>query len=169
QSPDPAQPVGPAQPAGPARPVDGPVVVTLGPLAPALDALAAHDGDAVVLGSGDPGFFGIVRALRERGLDCAVWPAVSSVALAFARARLPWDDAVVVSAPGRGGGRAGRLAAAAAGRRVPGHHGRAHHRVLPSGGGRPRLDRPKRGAGPRRPARPGRDHDIGANRFAPKS
>ena len=91
----------PPRPTGPAQPVDGPVIVTLGPLAPALDALAAHDGDAVVLASGDPGFFGIVRALRERGLDCAVWPAVSSVALAFARARLPWDDAMVVSAHGR--------------------------------------------------------------------
>ncbi len=78
-----------------------PRVITLGPLRPALDALAAHDGDAVVLASGDPGFFGIVRALRERGLDCVVLPATSSVALAFARAGLPWDDAVVVSAHGR--------------------------------------------------------------------
>ena len=78
-----------------------PRVIVLGPLRPALDALAAHDGDAVVLASGDPGFFGIVRALRERGLDCAVLPAISSVALAFARAGLPWDDAVVVSAHGR--------------------------------------------------------------------
>jgi precorrin-6B C5,15-methyltransferase / cobalt-precorrin-6B C5,C15-methyltransferase len=76
-------------------------VVVMGPLRPALDALAAHDGDAVVLASGDPGFFGIVRALRERGLDCVVLPAVSSVALAFARAGLPWDDALVVSAHGR--------------------------------------------------------------------
>jgi precorrin-6Y C5,15-methyltransferase (decarboxylating) len=73
----------------------------LGELAPALDALAGHDGDAVVLASGDPGFFGIVRALRARGLACTVIPAVSSVALAFARAGLPWDDAVVVSAHGR--------------------------------------------------------------------
>jgi precorrin-6B C5,15-methyltransferase / cobalt-precorrin-6B C5,C15-methyltransferase len=73
----------------------------LGELAPALAALAAHEGDAVVLASGDPGFFGIVRALRERGLDCTVLPAVSSVALVFARAALPWDDAVVVSAHGR--------------------------------------------------------------------
>ena len=78
-----------------------PRVIALGPLRPALDALAAHDGDAVVLASGDPGFFGIVRALRERGLDCVVLPATSSVALAFARAGLPWDDAVVVSAHGR--------------------------------------------------------------------
>ncbi|HEY1820638.1 MAG TPA: precorrin-6y C5,15-methyltransferase (decarboxylating) subunit CbiE [Trebonia sp.] len=77
------------------------VVVELGPLDPALETLAGHDGDAVVLASGDPGFFGILRALRERGLDCAVRPAVSSVALAFARAGLSWDDAQVVSAHGR--------------------------------------------------------------------
>ncbi|HEV3066918.1 MAG TPA: precorrin-6y C5,15-methyltransferase (decarboxylating) subunit CbiE [Streptosporangiaceae bacterium] len=75
--------------------------MVLGELAPALDALAAHQGDAVVLASGDPGFFGIVRALGERGLDCTVLPAVSCVALAFARAGLPWDDAAVVSAHGR--------------------------------------------------------------------
>jgi precorrin-6Y C5,15-methyltransferase (decarboxylating) len=75
--------------------------IVLGELAPALDALAAHDGDAVILASGDPGFFGIVRALRERGLTFTVLPAVSSVALAFARAGLAWDDAVVVSAHGR--------------------------------------------------------------------
>jgi len=75
--------------------------VVLGELAPALDALAAHDGNAVVLASGDPGFFGIVRALRERGLAAVVLPAVSSIALAFARAGLPWDDAVVVSVHGR--------------------------------------------------------------------
>ena len=48
--------------------------VVLGELAPALDALAAHEGDAVVLASGDPGFFGIVRALRERGLAAVVLP-----------------------------------------------------------------------------------------------
>jgi precorrin-6Y C5,15-methyltransferase (decarboxylating) len=76
-------------------------VVELGPLDPALKALAGHRGDAVVLASGDPGFFGILRSLRERGLEYAVRPAVSSVALAFARAGLPWDDAQVVSAHGR--------------------------------------------------------------------
>ncbi|CAM5236665.1 hypothetical protein SGLAM104S_05648 [Streptomyces glaucescens] len=57
----------------------------------------------MVLASGDPGFFGIVRALAERfgteRLD--VRAGVSSVAAAFARAGLPWDDAVVVSAHGR--------------------------------------------------------------------
>jgi len=75
--------------------------VVLGELGPALDALAAHEGDAVVLASGDPGFFGIVRALRERDLKFTVLPAVSSVAMAFARAGLTWDDAAVVSAHGR--------------------------------------------------------------------
>jgi precorrin-6Y C5,15-methyltransferase (decarboxylating) len=75
--------------------------VVLGELGPALDALAAHEGDAVVLASGDPGFFGIVRALRQRGLAVVVLPAVSAVALAFARAGLPWDDAAVVSTHGR--------------------------------------------------------------------
>jgi precorrin-6Y C5,15-methyltransferase (decarboxylating) len=75
--------------------------VVLGELAPALDALAAHEGDAVVLASGDPGFFGIVRALHERDLKFTVLPAVSSVAMAFARAGLTWDDAAVVSAHGR--------------------------------------------------------------------
>jgi precorrin-6B C5,15-methyltransferase / cobalt-precorrin-6B C5,C15-methyltransferase len=75
--------------------------VALGELGPALDALAAHEGDAVVLASGDPGFFGVVRALRERDLKFTVLPAVSSVAMAFARAGLTWDDAAVVSAHGR--------------------------------------------------------------------
>ncbi|GGZ34054.1 precorrin-6y C5,15-methyltransferase (decarboxylating) subunit CbiE [Streptomyces poonensis] len=88
--------------------------IVLGPLAPALDAIGEHlakhggnadepDGPVVVLASGDPGFFGIVRALAERfgprRLD--VRPGVSSVATAFARLGLTWDDAVVVSAHGR--------------------------------------------------------------------
>lgn len=56
-----------------------------------------------VLASGDPGFFGIVRALLG-AVDrhaLAVLPAPSSVSVAFARLALPWDDAVVVSAHGR--------------------------------------------------------------------
>ncbi|GGK02862.1 precorrin-6y C5,15-methyltransferase subunit CbiE [Streptomyces camponoticapitis] len=82
--------------------------VELGPLAPALDVIARHHagadaGRAVVLASGDPGLFGIVRALAGRfgagALD--VRPAAPSVAVAFARIGLPWDDAVVVSAHGR--------------------------------------------------------------------
>ncbi|MGW3287776.1 precorrin-6y C5,15-methyltransferase (decarboxylating) subunit CbiE, partial [Streptomyces sp. NPDC001002] len=80
--------------------------IVLGPLAPALDAIEEYvgkDRPVVVLASGDPGFFGIVRALAERfgsGL-LDVRPGVSSVATAFARLGLTWDDAVVVSAHGR--------------------------------------------------------------------
>lgn len=80
--------------------------VVLGPLAPALDVIERHlekESRVVVLASGDPGFFGIVRVLTERfgarRLD--VRPGISSVAAAFARVGLPWDDAVVVSAHGR--------------------------------------------------------------------
>ncbi|MEU8577983.1 precorrin-6y C5,15-methyltransferase (decarboxylating) subunit CbiE [Streptomyces asoensis] len=80
--------------------------IVLGPLAPALDAVGEYAGRGqrvVVLASGDPGFFGIVRALAERfGPDrLDVRPGVSSVATAFARLGLTWDDAVVVSAHGR--------------------------------------------------------------------
>jgi precorrin-6B C5,15-methyltransferase / cobalt-precorrin-6B C5,C15-methyltransferase len=82
-------------------PADGVRTVAVGDLRAGLDALAGHDGDAVVLASGDPGFFGIVRAMRARGVAFDVIPAVSSIALAFGRAGLAWDDAVVVSAHGR--------------------------------------------------------------------
>ena len=67
----------------------------------ALDTLSADQRRTVVLASGDPGFFGIVRALRARGIEPRVIPATSSVALAFARLGLNWDDALVVSAHGR--------------------------------------------------------------------
>jgi precorrin-6B C5,15-methyltransferase / cobalt-precorrin-6B C5,C15-methyltransferase len=87
-----------------------------GDLGPVLDAVAAESGRVCVLASGDPGFFGIVRALAERfgpeALD--VRPAPSAVSLAFARLGLPWDDAVVVSAHGRPLRAAARVAAAAA-------------------------------------------------------
>ncbi|MET9811377.1 precorrin-6y C5,15-methyltransferase (decarboxylating) subunit CbiE [Streptomyces sp. NPDC006355] len=90
-----------------ARLPEGAERVVLGPLAPALDTIGeyvAKDRPVLVLASGDPGFFGIVRVLAERfgpeRLD--VRPGVSSVAAAFARIGLPWDDAVVVSAHGRG-------------------------------------------------------------------
>lgn len=78
--------------------------IVLGPLAPALDRLCAHQrsgGHAVVVASGDPGFFGILRSLRAAGLSCQVLPAVGSVPATFAAAGLDWDGAVVVSAHGR--------------------------------------------------------------------
>lgn len=87
-------------------------------LAEALDALAGMGGPgrAVVLASGDPGFFGVVRALAERfGPEALeVHPAPSSVSLAFARLGLPWDDALVTSTLGRPLEEAAALAAGAA-------------------------------------------------------
>jgi precorrin-6B C5,15-methyltransferase / cobalt-precorrin-6B C5,C15-methyltransferase len=75
--------------------------VVLGDVAAAVTRLSTHDGAAVVLASGDPGFFGIVATLRRVGLRPTVLPAPSSVAHAFARLGEAWDDALVVSAHGR--------------------------------------------------------------------
>ncbi|MFR9723073.1 precorrin-6y C5,15-methyltransferase (decarboxylating) subunit CbiE [Streptomyces sp. MS19] len=77
--------------------------VQLGSVAVAARRVAAHRGTAVVLADGDPGFFGVVRALRDpaHGLEVEVVPAVSAVATAFARAGMPWDDARVVVASHR--------------------------------------------------------------------
>lgn len=68
-----------------------------------LATVAQADGEVVVVASGDPGWLGIARSLMEHlGRDrIVVHPAVSSVAAAFARAGVPWDDARVVSAHGR--------------------------------------------------------------------
>ncbi|MGW1023463.1 precorrin-6y C5,15-methyltransferase (decarboxylating) subunit CbiE [Streptomyces sp. NPDC002577] len=74
--------------------------IRLGSVSLAARRIAAHRGTAVVLADGDPGFFGVVRTLRapEFGLEVEVVPAVSSVATAFARAGMPWDDAQIVVA-----------------------------------------------------------------------
>ena len=55
---------------------------------------------AVVIASGDPLFYGVVRRLRAAGLRCRVVPTVTSLQLAFAAVALPWDDALLVSAHG---------------------------------------------------------------------
>jgi precorrin-6Y C5,15-methyltransferase (decarboxylating) len=73
--------------------------VVLGPVEPALERLAGRRG--VVLASGDPGFFGILRLLRERGHEPVVLPGRSSLQLLFGRLGRSWDDVVVVSAHGR--------------------------------------------------------------------
>ena len=77
-----------------------------GPLAPVIDQISEYHarGQRVcVLSSGDPGFFGIVRVLEERfgARSLRVYPAPSSVSLAFGSQGWHWDDAVVVSAHGR--------------------------------------------------------------------
>ena len=65
------------------------------------------EDSVVVLASGDPGFFGIVRLLGERfgGKKLRVLPGLSSVTLGLRRAGLSSDDAVAVSAGGDPAGR----------------------------------------------------------------
>ena len=57
----------------------------------------------VVLASGDPLFFGIgQRLIQSLGAENVVlFPNVTSVAAAFARVKLPWQDAKIVSLHGR--------------------------------------------------------------------
>jgi precorrin-6Y C5,15-methyltransferase (decarboxylating) len=75
----------------------------------ALDALAEcvrSGAPAVVLVVGDPGFFGVLRRLRERGLPTVTWPALSGPQRVAAMIQRPWDDVSVVSARGSGFGAA---------------------------------------------------------------
>jgi precorrin-6Y C5,15-methyltransferase (decarboxylating) len=57
----------------------------------------------VVLVSGDPLFFGLGRLLLEQlpREQLAFHPHVSSVGLAFSRIKVPWQDALTISAHGR--------------------------------------------------------------------
>ncbi len=79
----------------------------LGDLSIMLEQLRTTEKRCVVLGSGDPNFFGIARFLmrnlpKER---IEIFPNVTSVQYAFARIKEPWDDAVFISVHGRGLGR----------------------------------------------------------------
>ncbi|MBT1075293.1 precorrin-6y C5,15-methyltransferase (decarboxylating) subunit CbiE [Geobacter grbiciae] len=76
----------------------------LGDLSILLEQLRSTDKRTVVLGSGDPNFFGIARFLlrnlpKER---IEIFPNVTSVQYAFAQIKEPWDDAIFVSVHGRG-------------------------------------------------------------------
>ncbi len=80
------------------------------PISEVLDFIDQHmidqhmtDGLVVVLASGDPLFFGIGKTLINRlGTDrVVIHPNVTSMAAAFARLRLPWQDAAWVSLHGR--------------------------------------------------------------------
>lgn len=66
--------------------------------------LAQETRITVVLASGDPLFFGIgrllLRNLPAERLEFV--PNVTSIQYAFSKIRVPWDDAVFVSAHGRG-------------------------------------------------------------------
>lgn len=71
----------------------------VGAAAAAIRRWADLGRSVCVLSAGDPGFFGVVRALLgavdRRALR--VLPGPSPVSVAFARLGLPWEDAVVVS------------------------------------------------------------------------
>jgi precorrin-6Y C5,15-methyltransferase (decarboxylating) len=75
---------------------------------------SAAGSRCVVVASGDPGFFGVVRSLRAADLPLQVWPGATSVAQAFGRIGREWEDAVVVSAHGRPAGAALAVARTAA-------------------------------------------------------
>lgn len=80
--------------------------IELGALPDAMRELTPYAGDkapadAVVLASGDPGFFGVLRSLRAAGIQVTVLPALSSVQRITALAGRHWDDVAVVSAHGR--------------------------------------------------------------------
>lgn len=66
-----------------------------------VEDLRGHEGPAVVLVAGDPGFFGVVRELRASGLTPRVMPAPSMVQRAFGAIGRPWDDVAVLSADGQ--------------------------------------------------------------------
>jgi precorrin-6Y C5,15-methyltransferase (decarboxylating) len=70
-----------------------------------IKQIVANEPDAaiVVLASGDPLFFGIGRLLLEHFApeDLQFDPGVSSIQLAFARLKIPWQDAAVITAHGR--------------------------------------------------------------------
>jgi precorrin-6Y C5,15-methyltransferase (decarboxylating) len=71
----------------------------------ALGAVAARRAErrVVVLATGDPGYFGITRALRRHvpAEDLEIIPNVSALQWAFAHAREPWDDATFLTVHGR--------------------------------------------------------------------
>ena len=75
--------------------------VVLGRIAPAIDEMKKDlNRKIVVVASGDPLFYGVVRRIRAAGLKVRVVPVVTSLQMAFAAVGLPWDDALLVSAHG---------------------------------------------------------------------
>ncbi len=87
-------------PESPAQKV--PIGRDLGKVVALIDG-ARHDKRVVVLGTGDPNFYGIaarlLAALPKRALE--ILPNVSTMQWAFAKAKESWDDALLLSAHGR--------------------------------------------------------------------
>ncbi|MEN8142380.1 MAG: precorrin-6y C5,15-methyltransferase (decarboxylating) subunit CbiE, partial [Thermodesulfobacteriota bacterium] len=88
-------------------------VLPMAPLQEMLGAVAAQleESDVAVLASGDPLFFGVgKKMLATFGAEALeIDPGVSSMQLAFARFKEPWDDAVFVSLHGRSGDNLARM------------------------------------------------------------
>ena len=76
-----------------------------GDIPPVMAALRARlaDGDAVVMVSGDPGYYSLLDAIRREfpPESFSVIPGISAVQFAFARLALPWHDADLLSFHGR--------------------------------------------------------------------
>lgn len=62
-----------------------------------------ENGNVLVLATGDPLFFGIARRILDTfpHHEVEVHPALSSMQLAFARFKIPWDDTRFISLHGR--------------------------------------------------------------------
>lgn len=69
----------------------------LGLIGPAIERIQSlpDDANVVVIASGDPLFFGVVRRIRQAGLRVEVVTAPTSLQAAFAAVALPWDDAQI--------------------------------------------------------------------------
>lgn len=72
-------------------------------MAAMIERLRHFHGNAVVLASGDPLFFGVGRYLLRNLPEALIdfLPNVTSVQYAFAKIREPWDDAIFVSTHSR--------------------------------------------------------------------
>lgn len=75
-------------------------VVLEGGLRTVVERLQAETRPTVVLASGDPMFYGIGAYLAKK-LPLEVYPSLSSIQIAFAKANLAWHDAYLTSVHGR--------------------------------------------------------------------
>jgi len=80
-------------------------IIDIIPIGTALELVdtGIKNGNVGLIASGDPLFFGIAKSLLDRyGKDMVeILPALSSLQLACARFKIPWDDALIVSLHGR--------------------------------------------------------------------
>ncbi|MFB4164084.1 precorrin-6y C5,15-methyltransferase (decarboxylating) subunit CbiE [Alteribacillus sp. JSM 102045] len=80
---------------------NGEKVVLEGGLKKKIESWENDRKDTVVLASGDPLFYGIGSYLSKKLSDVTIYPALSSLQLAFARIRESWQDAEFLSVHGR--------------------------------------------------------------------